>query len=152
MRISIRFVALAAALAATPALAQVDVGLGGRVGAGANVGVDTGRVVDGVRGSLDRTVDATDRTLNRTVRSDLRVATRADVRSGVAVRDSRGRRVGTVQSVHGSSAIVVQGNRRMHVPLAALYRSSNGLVTGLTSAQLRASAQGKADARADTRD
>ena len=147
MRIRFSYFALAAALAAGPATAQVGVNLGGRVGAG--VGVDTGRVIDNVRGTLDRTVDAADRQVNRTLRSDLRVAARADVRTGVAVRDSSGRRVGTVQSVHGDTAVVVQGNRRFHVPLSSLYRSSSGLVTGLSRAQLRASAD--AQARGDVR-
>ena len=149
MRTSIRIFALGTALAATPALAQVGVGLGGRVGA--NVGVDTGRTVDGVRGTLDRTVDATDRTVNRTLNRDLRVASSADVRSGIVVRDSRGQRVGTVQSVHAGTAIVVQGNRRMHVPLASLYRSGSGLVTNISRARLRADAQADARARGDAR-
>ena len=146
MRISLHILALGTMLAATPALAQVDVGLGGRVGA--SVGVDTGRTVDGVRGTLDRTVDATDRTVNRTLTRDLRVASSADVRSGVVVRDSRGQRVGTVASVHGDTAVVVQGNRRFHVPLSSLYRSSTGLVTSLSRAQIRASADAQAHAGA----
>lgn len=147
----IRFMVVCAALAAAPTLAQVNVGVGGRVGAGTNAGVDTGRVVDSVRGTLDRTVDQADRTLNRALTRDLVVATRADVRSGVVVRDSRGRRIGTVQSVQGNTAIVVQGNRQMQVPLAALYRSGTELVTSLSRARLRASAAANAEANANVR-
>jgi hypothetical protein len=149
MRKSITMLALGACLAATPALAQVN--LGGRVGVGANVGVDTGRTLDHVRGTLDRTVEATDRTVNRELRRDRVVATRADVRAGVVVRDSSGHRVGTVQSVSGGSVLVVQGNRAMRVPLASLYRSSSGLVTSVSRARLRASAETRADAGARAR-
>ena len=147
MRKTLSFLTLAAAISATPAMAQVDVRAGARVDTGVAVGVDTGRTVEGVRGTLDRTVDRTDRAVNRTLDRDVRVATAADVRAGATVRDNRGHRVGTVQRVHGDSAVVVQGGRILHVPLASLYRSSSGLVTNLTREQIRA--QARADARAD---
>lgn len=151
MRYSIPLLALGAALTATPALAQLNVGLGGQAGAnvgvGANTGANVGGVLGGVTDTLDRTVNTADRTVNRALDSDLRLATRAEVRSGVVVRDSKGRRVGTVQSLHGNTAIVVQGGNMVHVPLAALYRSGKGLVTSLTDAQLRASASANARAK-----
>jgi len=146
MRKSITLLALGATLASSAALAQVSVG--GRVGVGANVRVDTGRTLDHVRGTLDRTVERTDRAVNRELRRDRVVATRADVRAGVVVRDRSGHRVGTVQSMSGGSVLVVQGNRAMWVPLASLYRSSNGLVTDVSRARLRASAETRADANA----
>ncbi|HWH22545.1 MAG TPA: hypothetical protein VNT25_04530 [Allosphingosinicella sp.] len=143
MRNSIKFIAVAAAaLAAGPALAQLGVGLGAKVGAGVNAG----GVVDGVTGTVDRTVSAADRAVNRTLSRDLVLATRADLRTGAEVRDSSGKRVGTVQSVHGNMAVIVQGNRTMRVPLASIYRSGKGLVTSLTRAQLRASADAQANA------
>lgn len=134
-----------AAIAAAPAVAQVAVDVGGRVG----VGVDAGRVVDSTRGTLDRTVDRVDRHVNRALTSDARIATRADVRTGATVRDNRGRRIGTVHHVEADTAIVVQGNRQLRVPLSALYRTGSGLVTSLDRADIRASAD--ASARADAR-
>jgi hypothetical protein len=148
MRTSFKIAAVAAAaLIAVPALAQIGVGVGAR----ADVGVDAGRVVDGVGRTVDRTVDRADRTVNDTLSRDLVVASRTDVRSGVVVRDGRGGRVGTVQSVSGNTAVVVQGNRTYRVPLSALYRSGRGLVTSLSRAELRASADARASARAGTR-
>ncbi|HXH53741.1 MAG TPA: hypothetical protein VNH53_09990 [Sphingomicrobium sp.] len=146
MRYSTRFLALGAAFAAGPALAQVNVGVGGQADVGVNVGVgvDPAPVVDRVTGTLDRTVDTLDRTVNRTVAQDLRIATRADVRAGAEVRDNRGNRVGTVHSVHGDMVMVVRGNRALHVPLAALYRGSRGLVTSLSRAEIEAAAAARA--------
>ena len=147
MRPSITCIALASALVATPSIAQIGVGVGGQVGAG--VRLDTGRTLDRVGDRLDRTVDRLDRTANRALDNDLVLATRADLRTGATVRDSRGRRVGTVQAVHRDTAIVVRGNRTLHVPLAALYRSGRGLVSSLSRAQIDASARARANARAD---
>ena len=143
-------VLLAAALPGGPAMAQLG-GVGVNVGVDANAGVNAGQVLDGVGRTVDRTVNAADRTVNRAadrLEGDLVLATRADVRGGLAVRDSRGQRIGTVQEVHGDSALVVQGSRSYHVPLASLYRSSRGLVTNLSRADLRASANVNAGANA----
>ncbi len=154
MRTSIKLIALAAAATAAPAFAQVA-GVQTGVGAHVNTGVDTGRVVGDVRGVADRTVDRTDRAVNRTVdrtaNRSHRLATAADLRTGIVVRDSRGQRVGTVQSVGANTAIVVQGNRRYQVPLSSLYRTATGLVTHVPRAELRASAQADARARAGNR-
>ena len=145
----IRFIALAAAAAAMPAAAQIAVGGQTGINAGVGVNVDAGRTVGGVTSTLDRTVDRTDRAINRTLDRDVRVATGADVRTGATVRDSRGRRVGTVQAVHGDTALVVRSGRQLHVPLASLYRQGSGLVTSLSRAELGAAAS--ADARAEAR-
>lgn len=149
MRLSVKLTALAAVAAAVPAAAQVQTGVGVDVGAGA--GVDTGGAVDSVLGTTDRVVDRADRSVNAAVQGEHRLATRADLRTGLVVRDSRGRRVGTVQSVGAGSAVVVQGNRRYQVPLSSLYRTGRGLVTRMSRAQLRAEAQASARARAGTR-
>jgi hypothetical protein len=133
-----------AAVAAAPALAQVGVG----VGANARVGANTGGVLDSTRGTLDRTVDRVDRQVNRALSSDARLVTRAEVRGGAVVRDGRGRRIGTVHHVEHDTAIVAQGNRRLRVPLSALYRSGGRLVTTLSRAQLAASADASASAHA----
>lgn len=141
MRKTLIILAATSALAATPALAQVGVGLGGGVNTGVNV--DTSRTVGDGLDTVGRTVDRTDRTVNRTLgrtmERELRVATSADVQAGASVRDSRGRRVGTVTGVSGGAALVVDNNRTYQVPLSALYRRGRGLVTNLSRAQLEAS-------------
>jgi hypothetical protein len=151
MTMRITLLAITAALAATPAAAQLVVGGQGGVTGNLGVGVDTGRTLDNVNRTLDTTVDRTDRTVNstldRTVNRDLSVATSADVTGGATVRDSRGRRVGTVQSVHGGTAVVVRNGRQLHVPISSLSRSGRGLVTSLSPSQLNASTA--ADVRAD---
>ena len=95
MRISMRYLtfsALGAAFMATPALAQL--GLGGQAGAGLGVGVNAGGAVGGVMngatGTLDRTVNATDRAVNGALDRDLTLATSADLASGAVVRYRRG--------------------------------------------------------------
>ena len=149
------FIALGTALSASPALAQLGIGLGGQggasVGLGGNVGVSPGSALGGVTDTLDRTVGTLDRTANGALQSDLAVATAADLTAGASVRDSRGRKVGVVQSVHGNMAMVVSGNKMLHVPLASLYRSGKGLVTKLSSAELRAAANASANAHAGAR-
>ena len=150
MRISVTILALGAVLAASPALAQINVGgqTGVNVGAGAGLGVDPSGALGGVTGTVDRTVGTVDRTVNRSLDSELRAATSADLTGGAAVRDRRGNRVGTVQSVHGDTAVVVKGDKTMHVPVSQLYRGASGLVTGLSKAQLNAMASATAGAGA----
>lgn len=152
MRKLTKFLALAAVCAATPAVAQIDVGLGGQVGGNVGVGANPGGLVGGVTGTLQGTVDAVDRTANRTVNgamtTGLSAATSADLTSGAVVRDRRGSRVGTVQSVHGDTAVVVKGDRTMHVPVSQLYRGTSGLVTSLTKSELNATAAAQASANA----
>lgn len=152
MRKLTAFIALGAAFTATPAVAQLGIGLGGQggasVGVGGNVGVSPGSALGGVTDTLDRTVGTLDRTANGALQSDLRVATAADLTAGAAVSDNRGRKVGVLQSVHGNMAMVVSGNKMLHVPLASLYSSGKGLVTRLSKAQLRAAASANASANA----
>ena len=154
MRYSIKTVAFAAAIIAVPAFAQVNVGLGGQAGGnvGVGVGVSPGGAIDSVTGTVDRTVGAVDRTVNRTadsaLGSNLRLATTADLTAGATVRDGSGRKIGTVQSIHGDMAVVAKGDKSLHVPLASLYRGSTGLVTKLSKTQLQAAAQAHANAGA----
>jgi hypothetical protein len=144
MRLKSMVFATGAALLAASAHAQVGVNVGTGVGVGVNVPV--GSTVDTVGRTVDRTVDRADRTVNRVADSRIAVATSADVTAGATVRDGRGHRVGTVQSVSADGAVVVQGNRRMHVPLSSLYRTADGYVTSLSRSQLRASADARAHA------
>jgi hypothetical protein len=152
MRIPIRILAMSAALAAAPAMAQINVGVGGQVGGNVGVGVNPGTTIGGVTGALDNTVSRVDRVTNRTLDnvsgSNLGVATSADLTAGATVRDGDGRKIGTVQSVHGDMAVIVKGDRTMHVPIARLYRGANGLVTSLTNRELRAAASASANADA----
>ncbi len=149
MRRSSLFIAFGAALVASAAPAQILGGqAGGGVGLGAGVGANVGGIVDGATGTLDRGVGTLDRTVNGALRSDLTVATAADLTSGAEVRDNRGRSVGTLQSVNGGMALVVKGDKAVNVPLASLYRSGKGLVTQLSRSQLRAAASANASAEA----
>jgi hypothetical protein len=69
------------------------------------------------------------------------LATAADVRAGVAVRDQSGGLVGTIESVDASGAVVATGTARAKLPLASFGRNDQGLVISLTKAQLEAAAR-----------
>ena len=147
MRIHSKLLAAGMALVAAPAAAQVSVGAETGVGVGVNVPVrDT---INSVHDNVDRTVDTVDRRVNRTLdrtNTSLAVATSADVTVGASVRDSRGRRIGTVQSASADTAVIVSGNHRLRVPISSLYRSAHGLVTRMTRAQFNARARAQARA------
>ena len=151
MRIAI---IIAAALAASPAAAQVGVGGVVGVGVGTVVAVDTGRTVGTVVDSVDRTatraIDRTQRLTDRTLDSTrFALVTRSQVSTGAEVRDSRGQRIGTVARLDGNSAIVVSGRNAYRVPLSALYRRTSGAARGLVTAIPRAQLTGHASANAD---
>lgn len=154
-------VAATAAFVSVPAFSQVDVGAGGGVDVGAGVRVDPGSTVDSAIDTVDRTatrtVDSVDRTADRALDStEFTLVSRNQVAVGAEVRDSRGRRVGTVSRIDGDAAVVVRGRNAYHVPLSALYRrasgTARGLVTSIPRAQLtgRANAEANADAAAQT--
>lgn len=155
MRNLLKFIAFGASLVAVPALSQVSVGGQTGVNVGVGVGVNPGGTVGTVTGTLDRTVNTVDRTVNHTANSalgsDLRVATSADLTAGAIVRDRRGNKIGTVQSVHADTAVVVKGGRTVNVPISRLYRGASGLVTNLTKAQINAMASANANANANVR-
>ncbi len=139
----------APALLAAPALAQV-VGVGGQVGG--QVGVDAGAPLSTVGDRLSGTVDRVDNTLNRTVDStNLRVATREQVRAGAEIRDGSGASVGTVQSVEGDTAVVVSGGKLYNIPLSDIYRDATGKTTGLVTRLSRSSIKARAAAGAEVR-
>ena len=146
MRISLALVALGAAALATPALAQVNLGLGGQAGAG--LAVNAGGTVGGVTDALRTTVNRLDRTVNGTLGSDARLATAADLETGAVVRDRRGNSIGVLQAVHGNAVMVVKNGNMLHVPLSALYRGAAGLVANLSKAELKAMASTNAGAHA----
>lgn len=139
------------ALFAAPVLAQVA-GVGGQVGLGGQVGVDTGATLGTVSDRLSGTVDRVDGTVNRTVDStNLRVATREQVRAGADIRDGRGNSIGTVQSVEGDTAVVVRGGKLYNIPLSDIYHdasgTANGLVTRLSSGEIKARAVAGAEVK-----
>ena len=154
MRITFKFVALGAALIASPALAQLNVGGGAGAGLGVGGGINAGGAIGGVTGTLGRTVNGADRTVNGTLNgtTELQAATSADLTSGAVIRDQRGDSVGTVQSVSGGTAVIARSGRAFNVPLSSLYKSGSGLVTNLSRSQLKAAAaaNASADAQAST--
>ncbi len=150
MRKAFALLAAGTAFIAAPALAQV---VGGSVDAG--VGVNTGVVGNTVGSVTDRvgqTVDTVDGAASRTLDSTkLTLATSEQVRAGVNITDRAGNSLGTVQSVDGDNAIVVDGGKLYNIPLGTLYSSAEGatntLVTKLPKAQIAARVQGGAQTR-----
>lgn len=152
MRISTSILALGAVVASAPALAQVSAGGTVSAGSGINAGGSTtaaGRIV----GVNDRNVSVASRTVNGALANGVRLAARTDLRTGAEVRDSNGVRLGTLESLQGNKAVVVQGNRAFHVPIGIIYRTTRGLVTDRTTPQLQTTARihvkAKAKVKAD---
>src|SRR5205085_854635 len=71
----------------------------------------------------------------------VRVATAADLRSGVQARDQTGGLVGTVESADATGAVVSTGTIRARLPLASFGASGQGLVISMTRGQLEAAAR-----------
>ena len=67
--------------------------------------------------------------------------TAADVRSGMAVVDTQGGEVGTIESVDADGAVVATGKVRAKLPLTSFGKNNLGLVISLTREQLEAAAQ-----------
>jgi hypothetical protein len=65
-------------------------------------------------------------------------ATAADLRVGVAVQDSQGGAVGTIESVDAEGAVVSTGSARAKMPVSSFGRNANGLVISMTKAELEA--------------
>jgi hypothetical protein len=151
MRKALTLIAAGAAALAAPAIAQV--GVGGTVDA--TVGAGTGPVggtVGAVTDQVGDTVDRVDGTVNGTIdETKLVIAAREQVRAGAQVTDIAGNSVGTVQSIDGDNAVIVDGGKLYNIPLAALYSKANSvtgpLVTKLSKAEIRANAHGSAAAQ-----
>lgn len=147
--------AAGAAILAAPAIAQVGGVVGGTVDATAGVGTGTvGNVVNGTTDRVGKTVDRVDGTVNGAVDSTkLSLATRDQIRTGVQITDRAGNSVGTVQSIDGENAVVVDGGKLYNIPLGTLYSKAEGatgsLVTKLPRADIAARAQ--AGAAVETR-
>lgn len=70
----------------------------------------------------------------------VRLATAADLRTGVQVRDQTGALVGTVESADATSAVVSTGRVRARLALASFGANGQALVISMTRAQLEAAA------------
>jgi hypothetical protein len=68
------------------------------------------------------------------------IATAADVRAGAQVHDQTGGLVGTVESADANGAVVATGTVRARLPISSFARNDQGLVIGMTKAQLEAAA------------
>ena len=147
MRKPLTLIAAGAAALAAPAIAQV--GVGGTVDATVGAGTGTvGAVTDQVGDTVDRVDDTVNGTIDET---KLVVAAREQVRAGAQVTDTAGNDIGTVQSIDGDNAVIVDGGKLYNVPLAALYSKADSvtgpLVTKLSKAEIRANAHGSAAAQ-----
>lgn len=155
MRKAFILIAGSAAILATPALAQVGGVVGGTVDTTAQVGTGTvGNAVTGVTGQVGNTVDQVDGSVNKKLdATKLTLATRDQVRAGAQITDGAGNGIGTVQSIDGDNAIVVDGGKLYNIPLGSLYSQAEGaagtLVTKLPRADIKARVQG--EAKAETR-
>jgi hypothetical protein len=68
----------------------------------------------------------------------VRLATAADLRAGIQVRDQSGALVGTVESADAAGAVVTTGTARARLPLSSFGSSSQGLVIAMNKAQFEA--------------
>ena len=63
------------------------------------------------------------------------------VTAGASVTDTTGAPVGTIESVNGGNAVLSTGTVKAAVPVASFAKGPNGLVIGITKADLEAKVQ-----------
>ena len=153
MKKTMILLAAGAALAAAPAMAQLG-GLGGSVGGAVNGSVggtlDPARTVSQTTNSVGRTVNSADSAVQDKIdQTNLQLATAEQLQSGVVVRDSDGKTIGTVQRIEGDTALVVRGNELYDVPVSELYAKANGKVKEVTARLPKASFKARTSASAD---
>jgi hypothetical protein len=68
-------------------------------------------------------------------------ATAADVKKGSAVYDQSGGMVGKIESVSGNSAVLSTGTTRATVPISSFAKNGQGLVIGMSKAEVDAQAK-----------
>ena len=68
-------------------------------------------------------------------------AATANVTAGATVVDTTGAPVGTIESVNGGNAVLSTGTVKAAVPVASFAKGPNGLVVGITKADLEAKVQ-----------
>jgi hypothetical protein len=62
-------------------------------------------------------------------------ATVADIKTGSALRDKDGVKIGTIDSVDADGAIVNTGQTKIKVPIVAFGKDDQGLLLGITAAR-----------------
>ena len=78
------------------------------------------------------------------------LAADASIKAGVAVSDTTGAPVGTIESVNGDLAVVSTGTNKVSLPVSAFGKGDKGPVIAMTKAQLDAAAgSAKANAKAE---
>ena len=70
-------------------------------------------------------------------------ATAADVKAGVSVFDQKGGAVGKIVSTTAKDAVIDTGKVKASIPISSLAKGDNGLVIGMTKAELDAAARKK---------
>src|SRR4051812_29577774 len=61
-----------------------------------------------------------------------------NVTVGAAVSDATGGSVGTIESVSGGNAVLSTGTAKASIPVSSFAQGPNGLVVGITKAELEA--------------
>lgn len=156
MKYSMTMLAAGAALLASPAFAQLNVGGAADATVGAATGNVVGNTVDQVTQPVGDVVDRADTTINDTVdATKLTLAAREDVRAGATITDTNGNSLGTVQSIEGDVAVIVDGGKLYNIPLSELYRNAadraGALVSKVPPVEAGASASAEADAEVEPR-
>ncbi len=156
MKKVMNFMAVGAALAALPAAAQINVGGAANANVGAQPGAIVGDTVNQVTEPVGDVVDHADHQLNKTVdAAQLSVAAREDVRAGATITDMNGTNLGTVQSIEGDMAVIVDGGQLYNVPLSSLYRNATdqtgALISKAVPSAVEAEAEADAEVEADAR-
>jgi hypothetical protein len=154
---ALTLLAAPALLAATPALAQLPAPAAGSDGVAnvnlvGKVGLDGKAAVQDAPDPVGGTVDRVDGTVQNSVdAANLTLATREQVRAGAELYGTDGQSVGTVQSVEGDTAVIVRGGKLYNVPIAEIYHgpvgASHGLVTKLSSAEIKARTAAEVESR-----
>lgn len=85
--------------------------------------------------------ETTTTTTSSTDNAPTAAATKADIKSGVQVYDTKGGRVGKIVSVTATDAVVATGETRAALPLASFAKNDKGLVIGMTKTEIDASAK-----------
>jgi hypothetical protein len=78
--------------------------------------------------------------LNRRALKQAVPATAADIKSGLAVHDSKGYLIGNIEAVEADGAIVASPQFRVRVPLEGFGKNKAGLILGMTKAEFEAAA------------
>jgi hypothetical protein len=65
-------------------------------------------------------------------------STAANVTVGASVVDTKGQPVGTIESVNGANAVLSTGTAKAAIPVSSFAKGPNGLVVGISKADLEA--------------